>query len=141
MWRVVLDNAVLTSALLNPHGPAARLLDYAYEGRLRVFASDRMLSLERRVLREPTLSSSHGLSAREVRAVVRDLPVLLCLVPDSVRGRPARGTMATELLECASSSHADFLVTSMNLSAHEVKQGGTQVVKADQLVRLVGHGM
>ena len=141
MWRVVLDNAALTIALLNPHGPAARLLDYAYDGRLRVFATDRMLSLESRVLREPALSSRHGLSARDVTAVVRDLPVLLCLVPDSVRGRSARGRMDAELLRCVSLSHADFLVTSMKLPAHEVKQGGTQLVKADQLVRLVGHGI
>ncbi|MFW6056948.1 MAG: hypothetical protein ACOC9B_06555 [Chloroflexota bacterium] len=139
MWRVVLDNAALTSALLNPHGSAARLLDYAHDGRLRLFTTNRMLALEDKVLRHPALTQWHGLDTKGIKEVIKDLPVLLCLVESSAgKKRPHEG-MAAELAQCASWSHADFVVTAIRLPAHEVQQGGTQIIKADQLVKLVGH--
>ncbi len=139
MWRVVLDNAALTSALLNPHGSAARLLDYAHDGRLRLFTTDRMLALEGKVLRHPALTQHHGLDTKSIKEVIKDLPVLLCLVRSSAgKKRPHEG-MAAELATCVTSSHADFVVTAMRLPAHDIKQGGTRIVKADQLVKLVGH--
>jgi predicted nucleic acid-binding protein len=141
MWRVVLDNAALTSALLNPHGSPARLLDYAYDGRLRLFTTDWMLSLEGRVLRGSVMGRRHGLSSRDVTAIIKELPVLLCLVPGPARQRSARRGMAAELLRCATAVHADFVVTSLRLPAGEVLQGGTQIVEADQLAKLVGRGV
>ena len=139
MWRVVLDNAALTSALLNPHGSAARLLDYAHDGRLRLFATDRMLALEGKVLSQPALTQRHGMDKKGVTEIIKDLPVLLCLVESSAGKKRPREAMAAELVTCATSSHADFIVTGMRLPAHEVHQGGTRIVKADQLVKLVGH--
>lgn len=141
MWRVVLDNAALTSALLNPHGSAARLLDYAYEGRLRLFATDRMITCETRVLRHALLAPRHGLLKKEIAELVRDLSVLLCLVPDTGDNRRAHSGLKSELIKCATLSHADFIVTSAPLPAQEVQHGGTQIVKADQLVKLVGRGL
>lgn len=138
MWRVVLDNAALTSALLNPHGPAARLLDYAHDGRLRLFATERMLSFEGRILRESAMTSRHQLTGKDVASIVKDLPVLLCLVQGAERRRWVRGGMEAEVLRCASVSNADFVVTTLKLSASEALQGGTQIVKAGQLVRLIG---
>ena len=73
-----------------------------------------------------------------MKDVARDLPVLLCMVPGGEK--PIRhGGIAAELVKCASSSHADFIVTSMSLPVHEVQQGGTRIVEADQLLKLVGH--
>lgn len=139
MWRVVLDNAALTSALLNPHGSAARLLDYAHDGRLRLFTTNRLLALEGKVLRHPALTQRHGLERKSVTEVIRNLPVLLCLIETGAGKKRRCEAMAAELVTCASSSHADFIVTAMRLPAHEVHQGGTRIVKADQLVKLVGH--
>ena len=138
MWRIVLDNIVLASALLNPHGAAARLLDFAYDGRLRLFTTDRILSFERRVLRNTSLSRHHGRAKKDVAEIVRDLPVLFCLVPDPRESRRTKGDFVSELLKCATVSHADFLVTSMALSDETAQQAGTRIVKADQLVKLVG---
>ncbi len=139
MWRVVLDHAVLTSALLNPHRSPARLLDYALEGQLRLFATPRLVSATGRLLRSDVLRRRHGLNDRELSRLLADLPVLLCLTATAARtsGRQPT-TVAMELVRCALRSHADFLVTSLPLDVSAVTQGGTQIVTADQLVKLVG---
>ncbi|MBN1857172.1 MAG: hypothetical protein JW846_09505 [Dehalococcoidia bacterium] len=141
MWRVVLDNAALTSALLNPTGKPARLLDYAFQGKLRLFTTDRMLTAEGKVLRQKTMRSRHGLSDRDLSGFMADLPVLLCMVEGAGR-RGTRGAPGAEidLLTCATQSRADFLVTSARSSLHNMPQQGTQVVRADQLVRLLDRG-
>ena len=140
MWRVVLDHAVLTSALLNPHGPAARLLDYALQGRLRLFATPRVVAATGKLLRTDVMRRRHGMSDKELSLFLADLPVLLCLVPNDKAPRATR-SLEHDLLACATGSHADFLVTSTPLESAGTAQGGTQVVKADQLARLVGRGL
>jgi len=142
MWRVVLDNGILTSALLNPHGPAARLLDFALQGRLRLFATPRMLAVVSRALRTDVLKQRHGLTDRELSHFLADLPVLLCLVRGSAFSRAkARNDIPSELLSCAAESHADFHVTSLAVDAATLEQGGTNIVTADQLMKLVGRGI
>ena len=140
MWRVVLDYAVFTSALLNPHGSPARLLDFALQGRLRLFATPRMVAAEGRTLRSDALKRRHGMTDRELSRFLADLPVLLCLVPGGAAPQ-GKKSLTTELLFCAAQSHADFLVTSHPLDAVTAEQGGTQIVTADQLVKLVGRGV
>ena len=141
MWRVVLDNAALTSALLNPHGKSAQLLDYAFRGKLRLFTSERMLTAEARVLKHRGLRSYHTLKDKDLTALMADLPVLLCLVPG---GKPQRrgtkGWKATELMNCASQSRADFVVTANPDALANVRMSETQVVRVDQLVKLVDRG-
>jgi len=74
---------------------------------------------------------------RELSRFLADLPVLLCLVPGNARQRSSE-SLESELLTCAAQSRADFLVTSQSIDTVAVEQGGTQIVTADQLVRLVG---
>ena len=140
MWRVVLDHAVLTSALLNPHGPAAQLIDYALQGRVRLFATPRVVAATGKLLRTDVMRRRHGMSDKELSLFLADLPVLLCLVPADKAPRAAR-SLEQDLLTCATRSHADFVVTSMPLEASGAAQCGTQIMKADQLVRLVGRGL
>ncbi|TFH35483.1 MAG: hypothetical protein E4G93_03670 [Dehalococcoidia bacterium] len=141
MWRVVLDNTALTSALLNPTGKPARLLDYAFQGKLRLFTTDKMLHSEGKVLRQTAIRARHGLSDRDLSSFLADLPVLLCMVEGAGRkGSRSASSPEADLLTCATLSRADFLVTSARSSLHNVPQQGTQVVRADQLVRLIDHG-
>ncbi|NLE95840.1 MAG: PIN domain-containing protein [Dehalococcoidia bacterium] len=140
MWRVVLDSTVLTSALLNPHGSPARLLDLALQGRLRLFATPRMVAAEGRVLRHAALARWHGLDDHEVSLLTKDLPVLFGLVPDVNTGRSRRSGEA-DLLFCAVRSRADFLVISHPLTVSAQELGGTHIVTADQLVKLAGRDM
>ena len=141
MWRVVLDNAALTSAMLNPHGKSARLLDYAYQGKLRLFTSERMLAEEARVMKHKSLYSYHAMKQRELSQLLSDLPVLLCLVPGSkLQHRSTKGWQETELLNCASQSRADFVVTTEPAALANARTTETQVVRVDQLVKLVDRG-
>ena len=139
MWRVVLDCGVLTSALLNPHGSPARLLDFALQGRLRLFATPRMVTVVSRVLRSDVLKHRIGMTDRELSRFLAELPVLLCLVRGGA-GSHARCRIdgTTELLACAAQSHADFVVTSLPINATTAEQGGTHIVTAVQLENLVG---
>jgi predicted nucleic acid-binding protein len=142
MWRVVLDNFALTSALLNPHGKSARLLDYAYQGKLRLFTSERMLTAEARAMRHKSLRDCHSLNERDLTELMADLPVLLCLVPGSnkPRRRGIGGWEEAELMSCASQSHADFVVTTHPSSMADTRRSETQILRVDQLVKLVDHG-
>lgn len=107
---------------------------------MRLFATPRMLAAEGRTLRHDTLKRRHGLTDRELSRFVADLPVLLCLVPGGVRPQGTK-SLSWELLYCAAQSHADFLVTSQPLNAVAAEQGGTQIVTADQLAKLIGRGV
>ena len=140
MWRVVLDYAVLTSALLNPHCLPARLLDYALQGRLRLFATCGMLETQGRILRSHALTQRHGMTDRELSRFMADLPVLFCLIPLSDSAQ-AEADLDSELSCCAVRCHADYLVASRQLDATVAEQGGTQIVTADQLVKLVGRSV
>lgn len=140
MWRVVLDGVSLTSALLDPHGSPARLLDFALGNRLRLFATPRMVAAVGRALRADALKQRHGLSDRELSLLIADLPVLLCMVSGTTRATRG-GSLHADVLDCAIQSHADFLVASRPMNATAVEHGGTQVVTADQLAKLVGRNL
>jgi len=88
-------------------------------------------------LRSDALTRRHGMTDRELSRFLADLPVILCFVPGS-DGRRGSDSLESELLTCAAQSHADFLVTSQPIDSVAAEQGGTQVVTADQLLRLVG---
>ncbi|MCK9356213.1 MAG: hypothetical protein M0R22_03565 [Dehalococcoidia bacterium] len=139
MLRVVLDYVALTSALLNPHGHAARVLDYAREQRLRLFVTREMLRTESRVLRHPSLAHRLDMSESDLDDFLADLPALFCLVPESATSETTRSPEA-ELLWCAKEGHADVLAVSSPLLAEDDPPEGTQVIRVDQLIELVDHG-
>jgi len=136
MWRVVLDGVTLTSALLNAHGPAARLLDAALQGRMRLFITLRMLAAQHEALRDAALSRRHGLTDHDLSSLMADIAVLFCLAPDSTQV-VSDGRLVSETIACAMHSRADFLVTSAPLNTEAVEQQGTHVVTAQQLVELL----
>jgi len=139
MLRVVLDSVALTSALLNPHGYAARAFDYAIEGCVRLFTTRRMLETESLLLQHPRVRSRLGMSDGELADFIADLPVLFCLAPEAAADDVTRDPEA-ELLWCAEASHADVLALSAPLAVQDDPPEGTQVIRIDQLVELVDRG-
>ncbi len=91
-------------------------------------------------MRSKALRQWHGMTDRELARFIADLPVLFCLVPETGTLRDKR-SLESELLSCAERSHADFLVISGASTPAATEQGGTQIVTADQLVKLVGRGV
>ena len=139
MLRVVLDYVALTSALINPHGHAARVLDCARQGRLRLFATRGMLETESRVLRHPLVRERLAMSDEELSDFTADLPALTCLVVESATSETTRSPEA-ELLWCAKEGHADVLAVSSPLPAGNDPPEGIQVIRVDQLCELVDRG-
>ncbi len=139
MLRVVLDYVALTSALLNPHGHAARVLDCARQGLVRLLATKGMLETQARLLRLPSLAHRLDMTAAELDDFVADLPVLFCLVPQTHTSSAAH-SLEDELLWCAEQGRADVLVVSYPLFEGSKVPDGTQVIRVDQLVELVDHG-
>jgi len=139
MLRVVLDYVALTSALLNPHGHAARVLDYAREQRLRIFATREMLQTESRILRHPSLACRLDMPESELSDFTADLSVLFCLVAEDGTSGPTR-SLEAELLWCAHEGRADVLAVSSPLPEGNDPPEGTQVIRVDQLIELVDRG-
>jgi len=139
MLRVVLDHVALTSALLNPHGHAARVLDRARQGLVRLLATKGMLETEARLLRRPLLSNRLDMTAAELDDFLADMVVLFCLVPEMDTPAMARSPEAA-LLWCAQQGRADALVVSSPLPEGSKMPEETQVIRVDQLVELVDHG-
>ncbi|TVS09005.1 MAG: putative toxin-antitoxin system toxin component, PIN family [Gammaproteobacteria bacterium] len=105
--RVVLDTNVIVSALLTPHGPPARILDWTLAGELTVLLDDRLLDEYRVVLAR----TKFGFDPRDLRILLAAL--------DALAERVVALPLSVELpdpddlpfLEVASSGRADALIT------------------------------
>lgn len=105
--RIALDTNVIVSALLTPHGPPARILDWTLAGELTLLLDDRLLGEYRVVLARPKF----GFDARDQRILLAAL--------DGLSERVTALPLPLELpdpddlpfLEVASSGRADALVT------------------------------
>jgi len=73
MLKVVLDNDVLVSALLNPHGKPARILNHALKNRIRLSISPSIIEEQERILSYPKLVKRHGLAKEELEEFLAGL--------------------------------------------------------------------
>ena len=65
MLKIVLDTNILVSALINPHGKPAQIIDYVFENKIRLFISPSIVGELERVLSYPKLMKRHGLERDE----------------------------------------------------------------------------
>lgn len=77
MRRWVIDTNVLVSALLNPHGPPARVLDAVLDGRVKLVYDARILAEYRDVLHRPRLK----LKPEKIRAFLTGLQSQMRVTP------------------------------------------------------------
>ena len=77
MRRWVIDANVLVSALLNPHGPPARVLDAVLDGRVTLVYDSRILAEYRDVLHRPRLK----LKPAKIRALLAGLQSQMTVTP------------------------------------------------------------
>jgi len=113
MLKIVLDANVFASALLNPHGKPADILDLVFDNRVRLIATLSILEELRRVLSYPKLVNRHGLSEGEVEEFVYDLLLTAVAVVDE--GDPveaiAKDPSDNKYLSCGAEARADFIVS------------------------------
>ncbi len=109
--RLVIDTNVLVSALLNPHGTPARVLDLVLAGSIRILWDDRLMAEYASVLNRPKFA----FSPTDVRALLD----YLRLSGDQIQAHPLKNLKASAVVdafdlpfaEVAVAGEADVLVT------------------------------
>ena len=138
MLKVVLDANVFVSALINPHDKPAKILDYVFENKIRLFTSFSIIEELERVLRYPKLMNRHGLQKEELKEFVSDLLSIMSLVE-----KEEAITVVTEdpsdnkYLSCAFNARVDFIISGdahlLNLREYE----GIRIVTATQFLEMM----
>ena len=138
MLRIVLDANVFVSALINPRGKPAQILNYVFENKIRLFTSPSIIEELARVLSYPKLVKRHGLGKEELEKFVSDLLSTMSLV----EGKKAIEVIVEDpadnnYLSCAVDAKADFIVSGdihlLNLREYE----GTQIVTPTQFLKML----
>ena len=139
MLKVVLDANVFASALINPHGKPAEILDYVFENRVRLFASLSIIEELGRVLSYPKLVDRHGLQKREIEGFIYDLLSIVALVEEGdtievIKEDPSDN----KYLSCALKAKADFILSGdehlLNLGSYK----GIQIVTPARFLETMG---
>lgn len=112
MLRVVLDANVLISAILTPHGEAAKIIRAWKKDLFRLLVSDAILSELGRVLLYPKIRKRHGWDPAEVRHFLDNLARVSMWVPATVHLHVVHTDPSDDrYLECAVSGDADLIVS------------------------------
>jgi len=138
MLRIVLDANVFVSALLNPRGKPAQILNYVFENKIRLFTSPSIIEELQRVLSYPKLVKRHGLGEKELKKFVSDLLSIMSLVEGKkVIEVIVEDPADNNYLSCAVDAKADFIVSGdihlLNLREYQ----GTQIVTPTQLLEML----
>ena len=141
MLKIVLDTNVFVSALINPRGKPAQILNYVFESKVRLFTSPSIIEELERVLSYPKLVKRHGLEKEELKKFVSDLLSILSLV----EGKKAIEVIVEDpadnnYLSCALDAKADFIVSGdihlLNLREYE----GIQIITPAQFLEMLEKG-
>ena len=112
MIRAVVDVNVLVSALINPSGTPAQVLDLWREEAFLLVTSDAILGEFQRVALSPKLGPAWGLTRPRVAALVAGLRKLAIVTPGgSPAPRIARDPEDDKVVACAVEGGADYIVT------------------------------
>ena len=138
MLKVVLDANIFVSALINPHGKPAQILDYVFENRIRLFISLPIVEELERVLSYPKLANRHRLEGEELKEFVSYLLSITSLVKEEpVIEAILDDPSDNKYLSCAINAKADFIVSGdvhlLNLGEY----GGTQIITPAQLLEIM----
>lgn len=82
MLKVVLDANIFVSALINPHGKPAQILNYVFENKIRLFTSSSIIEELERVLSYSRLMKRHGLEKEELKEFISALLSIMSLVEE-----------------------------------------------------------
>lgn len=134
--RVIVDTNVLLSALINPHGLPAKLIDAWRAARFELITSREQLLELGAVARRPVLRN-YIVSARVGRLIndLRELAEVLIGLPQVDRSPDAGDNF---LLAMAEASHAEYLVTGDRRGVLVLKtHHRTRIVNVRQMLELL----
>lgn len=140
--RAVIDTNVWISALLNPHGAPARVMEAFRAGRFTVVLSQPLLNELRQVLMRPRLRQRFGYSAEMVRDLEQLLIARAIWVLVEGHMEMCRDPRDNMVLETALRGQANYLVTRDDDLKRDIElirkmaELGVQVVSVQQFLNL-----
>jgi hypothetical protein len=134
---------VLVSAYLSPNGRPAQVLEWVYEGRCQLLASEQILAEYRRAMRSEKVRKLTGMTDDEVSAVIARLSQAITLVyPEAQVDIDLKDQADRKFLDCAVSGGADYLVSG---DKHHVlplaRIGQTLIVSPTEFLHLAEAGL
>ena len=134
--RVILDTNLLVSALLNPRGVPAHLLDAWFEGRYELLTSESQLEELRLVTRHPRVR--RYIEPAMAGAMVNDLRHIAELLTELPNVEVSDDPADNVLLARAEAGRADYLATGDKRDVLALKRHGpTRIVTAKRLLEIV----
>jgi putative PIN family toxin of toxin-antitoxin system len=138
MLKIVSDTNILVSALINPHGSPAQIIDYVFENKVRLFISPPIVEELERVLSYPKLIKRHGLGREKLKEFISDLLSIMLLIQGEESIQVIiEDPSDNKYLSCALNAKADFIISG---DVHLLKLGeyrGIQIVTAAQFLDLM----
>ena len=134
--RVILDTNLLVSALLNPRGVPAHVLDAWFESRYELLTSESQLEELRLVTRHPRVR--RYIEPAMAGAMVNDLRHIAELLTELPNVEVSDDPADNFLLAMAEAGRADYLATGDKRDVLALKRHGpTRIVTAKRLLEIV----
>jgi len=138
MFKIVLDTNVLVSALINPHGKPAQIINYVFENKIRLFTSPSIMEELERVLSYPKLMKRHGLNSEELKEFISDLLSIMSLIEEEkIIEVIMEDPSDNKYLSCAIDAKVDFIISGdihlLNLGEYE----GIRIVTPAQFLEIM----
>ncbi len=112
VFRVVFDSNILLRALLKTKGPSAQLLEYVFEGQIRLILSPYIIREVRKGFFIPSIRKNYPLSLNDISEYLGRLQCISIIVHGDLEIKFAsRDLKDNPILACALEGHANFLVT------------------------------
>jgi putative PIN family toxin of toxin-antitoxin system len=143
-FRVVVDTNVIVSAVLNPKGKPAAVLDAIVDGDLLLIVSDAILEEVRHVFsysKIERLLHKHGVIQQEIEELIETLSDISIFVPGKVALNIVESDPAdNKFLACAVEGNADFLVSGDHHLTELEKYENIQILTPTDFVNLIFSG-
>jgi len=138
MFKIVLDTNVLVSALINPHGKPAQIINYVFANKIRLFTSPSIMEELERVLSYPKLMKRHGLNSEELKEFISDLLSIMSLIEEEkIIEVIMEDPSDDKYLSCAIDAKVDFIISGdihlLNLGEYE----GIRIVTPAQFLEIM----
>jgi len=138
MLKVVLDNDVLVSALINPHGKPPKILNHVLKNRVRLFTSPSIMEQLERALAVPKLPKRHRLAQAELEESIAGLLVTTSLIEKETTIKTMKQCpWGNTYLSCALNGRADFIISEHKQLLNLGEYQGTQITSPAQFLDIM----
>ena len=138
MFKVVLDNHVLVSGLINPHSKPAKILNHLLKNRIRLSTTPSIIEEQKRILNYPKLVKRHGLTEEELEEFIAGLLVTTSLIEEETTVKIIKGSpWSNTYLSCALNGRADFIISEDERLLNLREYQGVQIISPGQFLDIM----